>query len=240
MTPPIYAIGDIHGHHDMLQTALARIANDGGADAPLVVLGDLVDRGPDSRAVIDTLMTGIAQGRNWTVLMGNHDRLFHNFLTDGAISTPLIRSGLDWLHDRLGGGATLASYGIDPDQSADDLFAAAQTAIPQAHRDFIKTRPLYHQTGDFLFVHAGIQPRLPLEWQSEDDLIWIRDPFLTHDEPFDWLVVHGHTARKHPEHCGNRVNLDGGTGWGRPLFPARITGRDVALLTADGPAPLTP
>lgn len=240
MPDTIYAIGDIHGQHDMLLDALTRIEIDGGTQARVVVLGDLVDRGNQSCAVIDTLMNGIAQGRDWTVLMGNHDRMFARFLTDGKITDPRIRSGLDWLHERLGGAATLASYGIDPDQSPAALFDAAKSAVPETHHAFLNNLPLYHETADHLFVHAGIEPRLPIKWQTEDDLIWIRDPFLGYADPHPWLIVHGHTALETPQHHGNRVNLDGGAGWGRPLIAAAITGQSVFVLSDDGRVPLLP
>ncbi|WP_137701306.1 metallophosphoesterase family protein [Marimonas lutisalis] len=240
MTDTIYAIGDIHGQHEMLLNALTRIEADGGAQSPVVILGDLVDRGPASRAVIDTLIAGQERGRNWTVLMGNHDRLFLDFLETGTSENPLIRSGKGWLDDRLGGAQTLASYGLDPTESLPRLQAAAQRAVPQAHRDFLAACPLYLERGPHLFVHAGIQPRLPLDWQTEDDLLWIRDPFLTWSEPFDWLVIHGHTAQEVPRHYGNRVNLDSGAGWGRPLTAAAIEGRQVWVLTDDGRVPLEP
>jgi serine/threonine protein phosphatase 1 len=240
MTDPVYAIGDIHGQHEMLLDALTLIESDGGENAPVVVLGDLVDRGPESRAVIDTLIAGIERGRDWTVLLGNHDRLFLEFLENGAVDNPLIRSGVDWLHERLGGAATLASYGIDPDQPPADLLRAARAAVPRAHREFLGARPLYLERGPHLFVHAGIQPNLPLDWQSEDDLIWIRDPFLAHSEPFDWLVIHGHTAQELPRHYGNRINLDSGAGWGRPLTAAAIEGPRAFVLTDKGRVPLLP
>ena len=111
MTGPLYVIGDIHGEIAMLDTALNLIAADGGADAPLISLGDLVDRGPGSCAVIETLMQGQAAGRDWTVLKGNHDRMFQRYLEDGRIHDARVVSGVDWLNPRLGGYKTLVSYG---------------------------------------------------------------------------------------------------------------------------------
>lgn len=236
----IFAIGDIHGQHDLMRQALARIDAYAGTQVPVVILGDLVDRGPDSKGVIDTLIAGIAEGRDWTVLMGNHDRLFLDFLDTGAVENHLIRSGLDWLNDRLGGRATLASYGVDTDLGGEALHAAARAAVPEAHVEFLRGLKPYHLTGDTLFVHAGIRPNLPLEWQGEDEFLWIRDPFLNHTDPFEWFVVHGHTALEHPRHHGNRVNLDGGAGWGRPIYPALIQGRNVWLLDESGPVHLAP
>lgn len=231
----IYALGDIHGQAAMLDHALALIAADGGADAPLVLLGDLVDRGPDSRGVIDRVMDAQARGRDWTVLQGNHDQLFVAYLEHGSTRSPLIKSGRSWLSPQMGGSETLASYGVtEPD------WDVARAAVPKAHLAFLKGLPRQHRAGDMLFVHAGIDPRVPLEWQNPDDLIWIREPFLSHAAPHPWLVVHGHTAIEYPCHHGNRVNLDGGAGWGRPLVPAVFEAGRAWLLTDSGRAALIP
>lgn len=240
MSETVYAIGDIHGQHEMLLDALTRIEADGGTSAPVVFLGDLVDRGPNSRAVIETLMTGIAQGRNWTVLRGNHDQLFLDFLNDGQLISPLVRSGRSWLDDMMGGSTTLASYGVDPSQSEAQILKAARAAVPQSHRDFLDALPFYHTRGSLLFVHAGIRPGVPLADQSKDDLIWIRDPFLEHSEPFEHLVIHGHTAVKLPRHYGNRINLDSGAGWDRPLTAAAIQTPRAWVLSDLGRLPLDP
>ena len=243
---PIYAIGDIHGQHDMLLDALTRIEADGGTDARVVILGDLVDRGPDSRAVIDTLLSGIERGRDWIVLRGNHDQMFLDFLESCQIDSPNIRSpkvrssGLGWLHEHMGGAETLASYGIDPKLRLGALHAATRAAVPQSHVDFLRARPLYHVEDHLLFVHAGIEPELPLDWQGEDQFLWIRDRFLDHVEPFEWLVVHGHTAVDLPRHYGNHINLDSGAGWGRPLTVAAIEGARAWVLDDAGRIPLEP
>lgn len=235
----LYVIPDIHGHKDQLHRALRLMEADGGHDAPLIVLGDLVDRGPDSRGVIDTLMAGQRKGRDWTVLRGNHDQLFIDFLSGVTIDSPFVRSGKSWLHPRMGGAETLASYGIAATEDAPNL-RAAQASVPQDHVDFLGALPHHHLVADLLFVHAGIDPRVPLEWQSERDMLWIRDPFLNHTGPLPWLVVHGHTAIEHPAHHGNRINLDGGAGWGRTLHVAVFEGHDCWLLTDRGRVPLRP
>ena len=239
MTDPIYAIPDIHGQDTLLEDALDRIARDGGPGARVVFLGDLVDRGPDSRAVIERLMQGQAEGRPWTVLRGNHDQMFLDFLDSATLHSPRVASGLAWLHFRLGGAATLASYGItapDPDEA----HAEAGTLVPRAHRDWLASLPYWHEAGPLLFVHAGIRPGIALDAQDPDDLIWIRAPFLDHPDPHPWLVVHGHTALDHPAHFGNRIDLDGGAGFGRALWPAVFEGRDCWLLDDTGRVPLTP
>lgn len=239
---PVYAVGDIHGHSDMLDRALALIEADGGPGAEVVFLGDLADRGPDTRGVIQRLIDGCAAGSPWQVLKGNHDRMFHRFVRDAEIHDARILSGVDWLHPRLGGPQTLDSYGVDcPEGASPERIArVAQARVPRGHLDFLASRPLWHARGELLFVHAGIAPGVPLAAQTEDDLIWIRDPFLNFDRPHPWLVVHGHTALEVPRHCGNRVNLDGGAGYGRLLHPAVFEGRDCWLLTDEGRKPLRP
>lgn len=229
----LYAIGDIHGYADQLDHALALIEADGGRDAPHVFLGDLVDRGPDSRGVVERLMSGQDKGRDWTVLFGNHDRMFLNFVTRGIEHDPAIKSGKGWLHPALGGPTTLASYSVEAEDSATAL-DEARAAVPQLHLDWISTLPRWHRAAGHLFVHAGLRPGIPVEDQAENDLIWIRDGWL--DDPRDHgeMVVHGHTALDHPRHEGNRINLDGGAGYRRPLMPAVFDGNDWHLLTDAG------
>ncbi|MCA0870613.1 metallophosphoesterase [Seohaeicola saemankumensis] len=242
MTSPLYAVGDIHGQSAMLDHALDLIAADGGADAPIVFLGDYTDRGPDSAGVLDRLIAGQAQGRPWTTLKGNHDRMFEWFMEDTPRHDPHMLVGYHWFHDRIGGIETLASYGVPvPDRiRLEDLHAQAKTEVPQAHVDFLRGLDLYHLTDDLLFVHAGIRPGIALAEQSEKDMVWIRDAFLTNPDPHPWLVVHGHTALDHPQHFGNRIDLDGGAGYGRPIVPAVFQGRDCWLLTDRGRVPLRP
>ena len=242
MSDPVYAVGDIHGQLDLLEQALSWIETDGGPDAEVVFLGDLVDRGPQSRAAIDLLMHGQANGRNWRVLKGNHDRLFSRFLDGGIIDDVRIKSGVNWLHPRMGGPATLASYGVDTAEGAplEQVLDAARQAVPDEHRKFLANLPTYFERGALLFVHAGILPGVALADQEEDDLIWIRDPFLNDTRNHPWLVVHGHTAIDMPFNYGNRVNLDGGGGYGRTIFPAVFEGRDCWLLDENGRLQLVP
>lgn len=238
----IYAVGDIHGQLEMMLDALERIETDGGRDAEIVFLGDLVDRGPHSRGVIEHLMQGQAAGRRWHVLKGNHDRLFEGFVSRGFQYDPMIKSGLGWFDRRMGGVATLASYGLDnvKDPGTEADIKAARAAVPQAHLGFVADLPLWHQHGELLFVHAGILPGVALEDQVEDDLIWIREPFLNYTDPHPWLVVHGHTALEYPQHFGNRIDLDGGAGYGRPIHPVVFEGRDCWLLSERGRVKLEP
>ncbi|MDK3017693.1 metallophosphoesterase [Pseudodonghicola flavimaris] len=242
MTDPIYAVADIHGRRNFLDRALELIAADGGPEAEVVFTGDLVDRGPDSRGVIARLQAGLDAGRRWHVLLGNHDRMFASFLQGGVVHDPRIRSGITWLHERVGGFDTLRSYGIEAeaDTPLSDLFAAAAAAVPAAHLAFLQSRPRHLIREALLFVHAGLRPGIAFDAQDPEDLIWIREPFLSDPRPHPWLVVHGHTALEHPQHFGNRVDLDGGTGYGRPLHPAVFEGTACWLLTDAGRVPLTP
>lgn len=240
MTQPIYAIGDSHGHLDQLLEQIALIEADGGKDARIVFLGDYVDRGPDSRGVIEHLAQGLAAGRNWICLKGNHDRMFEWFLEDVPRHDAHMLVGYHWLHDRIGGVATLDSYGVDvPDRiRLEDLHATAKAAVPQSHVDFLRALKPYHQEPGLLFVHAGVRPGVALEAQSENDLVWIRDGFLDYEGSYPWLVVHGHTALDHPVHFGNRVDLDGGAAYGRALRSAVFEGTEVQLLSPQGREPL--
>lgn len=238
----IYAVGDIHGQLGMLEDAIAKIEGDGGSDAQVVFLGDLVDRGPDSRGVIELLRSGIAAGRNWTVLRGNHDRMMSFYLEDAPRIDPQLLVNMGWLSARIGGVETLASYGIEVTEQSRHYLVKAEIkgAIPQAHIDFMAILPAFAEVGDLLFVHAGIRPEVALAEQTEDDMCWIRSEFLDFAAPHPWLVVHGHTHLPAPRHYGNRVNLDSGAGYGRPITAAAFEGRDCFVLGDTGRIALTP
>lgn len=240
----LYAIGDIHGQRDMLRAAHARIAADrdrcGDAMAPLVHLGDHTDRGPDSRGVIDDLVTGMARGEPWHSIRGNHDQLFLDFLSFTGEGDPRRDTALYWLKPNLGGPATLSSYGVDviAHRNVDDIQAKALAAVPDSHRRFLEGLPYVHETPELICVHAGIRPGIPLDKQDPDDLIWIRTEFLEDTRDHGRVVVHGHTPAERPENHGNRVNLDTGAGYDRPLTAAVFEGRDVWILTDEGREPL--
>ena len=241
-----YAIGDIHGQMDELRRVHALIAADRartGEDAPVVHLGDLVDRGPESAGVIDYLCRGPAAGSApWITLRGNHDFMFRLFLDDPERRDPGLNPAYTWLHERLGGSTTLASYGVDaaPGRALPDLWAEARARVPEAHRVFLDNLPLLFRTEAAVFVHAGIRPGVPLVAQAPQDLMWIRKGWLEETGDHDLLVVHGHTVVDAPVHYGNRVNLDAGAAYGGPLAVALVDGREVWLLTEEGRVPLLP
>lgn len=215
----LYAVGDIHGRSDLLATLLRAIEADAAASEAekrtLVFLGDYVDRGPDTRGVIEMLISGFPQGFEAHFLKGNHEALLLGFLDDP--------SSLDaWLLND--GDVTMASYGVDVDalyrararpEEWRDAFAAS---LPEAHLSFFRDLKLSVAHGDYLFVHAGIKPGVPLAAQTEDDLVWIRRPFLDWNHPFEKFVVHGHTPAHEPVTRANRICVDTGA-----CFTGRLT-----------------
>ena len=188
----VYAIGDIHGRLDLLKRLEATITRELATARPrrsvVVYLGDYVDRGPDSFGVIDRLLDCPLPADEIVHLLGNHEEAMRRFLVDRSI-------GSGWLG--FGGLQTLESYGAAPDDMAPRLwFVEAQKALhaklPQRHRDFLESLQLWHREGNYLFVHAGIRPGIPLERQHEEDLIWIRREFLDSAADHGAVVVHGH------------------------------------------------
>jgi len=242
MTNPIYAIGDIHGELDMLEYAIEKIESDGGSDAQVVMVGDYIDRGPDSKGVIDYLNNGIAAGKNWKCLLGNHDRMFTYFMEDEPKADPRLRFGLSWLHDRLGGKNTLASYGVDVSDGVKEktIHTEALAAVPKYHLEFLEALDYFYQINELLFVHAGIRPGVRFEQQDKEDLIWIRDEFHEHTTKYPWLIVHGHTPVPMAWHYGNRINIDTGAGYGNALTTAVFEGSDCWLLGDFGRVALLP
>lgn len=239
MTERLYVIPDIHGHLDKLESALALIERDGGADARVVFLGDYVDRGPDSRGVIDRLIRGFEAGRNWTALRGNHDQMFLDFLDLAPRAPAPPHPVLRWFSGNLGASQTLASYGVAA-SARDPNWEEVRRCVPAAHREFLASLPLCLETDALILVHAGLRPGIPLDAQEPEDLLWIRGTFLHDRRDHGKLVVHGHTPVDSPEHHGNRIALDGGAGWGMTLHVAVFEGRDCWLLTRAGRLPLLP
>ncbi|ASP20143.1 diadenosine tetraphosphatase [Antarctobacter heliothermus] len=237
MIDTLYAIGDIHGQLAMLEDALDRIERDGGPNARIVFLGDYVDRGPNSRGVIERLRQGLAEGRNWICLKGNHDRLFEWF-----VAPPVPRQdshlliGYHWFHERLGGLETAQSYGVDvPERIRQkELAAEFRAALPDGHLAFLQGLQLSHREMGKFFVHAGVRPGVPLADQDEEDLLWIRQEFLEDTRDHGALIVHGHTPVKAPELKPNRLNLDTGAGYGRPMSIAVFEADEIFALGRSG------
>jgi serine/threonine protein phosphatase 1 len=205
----IYVVGDIHGRADLLSELFIRIDDDlkvqPTTDSIQVFLGDYIDRGPNSRQVIDLL---IARRRRHNVLFlkGNHEDCALRILSD-----PTALS--EW--QSIGGVHTLLSYGVMPTRGDDPesqhkVSTALRLAMPDSHRRFIGGLALSFTCGDFFFVHAGVRPGIPLQRQSQRDLLWIRDDFLLHEEDFGMIVVHGHTPNYKPDIRPNRINIDTG------------------------------
>ena len=205
----IYAIGDIHGRVDLLNNIFERIDADLKSNpitnSVQVFLGDYIDRGPESREVLDRLVE--RKGTHQTVFIkGNHETFLPSFLADPSVLS-------DW--QRLGGLETLMSYGIlpsiNPDRPAQVRLAAAlDRAFPDSHRKFLADTRLSYSCGDFFFVHAGIRPGIPLEGQHEEDLLWIRWEFLDCEDDFGKVIIHGHTPVPQVDIRPNRINIDTG------------------------------
>lgn len=204
----VYAVGDIHGCLHQLNRLLDAIDQDLTGDqveSHLVFLGDLVDRGPDSAGVINRILERSLPTDRWDCVMGNHEEVMLGCF-DGRIE--LYDS---WL--RYGGVQTLESYGLSPAElfgAALDLAAPMRKAIPPEHIRFLMSLKDYVMVGDYLFVHAGIRPNVPLERQSSRDLRWIRDGFLEDRTDHAMMVVHGHTIVPEVDFRANRIAVDTG------------------------------
>lgn len=236
----VHAIGDIHGELDLLREAHKRIADHAGESAQIVHVGDLIDRGPDSRGVIEYLREGQAKGRNWVVLKGNHDRFLSQFLRDPDWIDPALSNAVRWLeHDGLGAAATLRSYGINPELPLARVHAQALAVISADEVDWLAALPVWYLHPLALFVHAGVRPGVDLADQTEDDLVWIRNDFLADPRDHGHLVVHGHTPVRMVQHHGNRLAIDTGAVFGGALSAVELTPKAINLLTDNGPVPVS-
>ena len=223
----IYAIGDVHGCLDRLVALHWHIARDLAAhpiaDSVLIHLGDYVDRGADSAGVLWLLAGSLAAPvRRRVDLRGNHEMM----MLDALAGHPGAAS--QWLDN--GGEQTLESYNI-----ADTLAvrpAAWREKVPALHMHFLNTLALSHQEGSYLFVHAGIRPGVPLRAQRQEDLLWIREPFLSDRGARDVVVVHGHTPKPEVEVFDNRIGIDTGAVMGGRLTCLVLEGREMRVLQA--------
>jgi len=214
----VYAVGDIHGHSEKLRRVLGKILSEAEAwkgKTDIVFVGDYVDRGPDSRGVIDLLL-GLPETVTAHFIRGNHEQALLDFLDD-PFDYPA------W--QRFGADETLLSYGVPPPapskisdvREARNRFAAA---LPVHHRQFFASLVPSVTIGDYHFVHAGVRPGVPLARQTDHDLMWIREEFLLSDEKHGKIIVHGHTPYPEPVQRPNRIGVDTGV---------YITGRLTAL-----------
>ena len=227
----IYAIGDIHGRDDLLGRLLADITRD-GAKYPdcrklIIFLGDYVDRGLQSRQVIERLATLGMGGFETVFLKGNHELAMMQFLGDAQF-------GRTWKY--YGGLETLHSYGINELTLSDDPadFERARERLvadmPASHRRFLETLSLSVEYGDYFFAHAGVRPGLSLARQIEEDLLWIRDEFLQSRMSFGKVVVHGHTPTEAAVFRSNRIGIDTGAYMTGVLTCLVLDGTSQALL----------
>jgi serine/threonine protein phosphatase 1 len=214
----IYAIGDIHGRFDLLQALYASIRSELAEGRPPqsveIFLGDYVDRGPQSRDVLDWLIGSPPVTGRRICLLGNHEDMLLNVLADpGAMP--------NWLSN--GASETLLSYDVNtPVSTAPVALANARAAFlrafPEPHRAFVESLPRSVSCGSYFFAHAGVRPGRALEDQDPQDLVWIREPFLLSNADFGKVVVHGHTPVEFPELRPNRIGIDTGA-----VFSGRLT-----------------
>lgn len=209
----VVAVGDIHGRLDLLDPLLDQIITeivevDGPARPVLIFVGDYVDRGSDSKGVIDRIIDlGRRPDLEVQALKGNHEEALLAFLEDPGF-------GATWCEQ--GGAQTLASYGVNAPRLASDdkawegACAAFGQALPIEHKRFLANLELTTTVGDYVFVHAGLRPGVPLADQSEHDLLWIRHDFLNASVPFEKVVVHGHTPEAEPFLGALRIGIDTG------------------------------
>lgn len=210
----VYAIGDVHGRADLFDRLIAEIERDDAArnaaewrppETTIVLLGDLIDRGPDSAAVV-TAARELGRRRQVTLIAGNHEEMLLRALGDVEVLRGFLR---------YGGRETLLSYPVDPLllDSAEDFEAIRQhmiAAIPAEDIAYLQQGEAMARIGDYLFVHAGIRPGVAPEDQSGRDLRWIREPFLGYPDDHGFVVVHGHTITPEPEFKANRIGIDTG------------------------------
>ena len=227
----VYAIGDVHGRADLLERLYGLIAADLKA-RPIdkvmeVFLGDYVDRGPNSRDVIDWMLSGPRVAHKRICLRGNHELMMQAFLDDASV----IGS---W--GQYGGLETLYSYGVKVKLPlAEDMHEEAQQAfrraVPASHVEFLRSLRPMASAGGYYFAHAGVNPARPLADQVEDDLYWIREPFLSHHRPLEKVVVHGHTPVEAPEVEVHRIGIDTGAYITGRLTCAVLEGAQVSFLS---------
>ena len=235
----IYAIGDIHGRDDLLAALLGLIEADAATAAPgtrkvLIFLGDYVDRGLQSKSVIDRLTGDFAPGFERVFLKGNHELALRQFLDDAGF-------GRTWKY--YGGLETLHSYGIKELTLSDDpgdferARAHFREIMPDKHLEFLDNLALSAEFGDYFFVHAGVRPGIALARQIEEDLLWIREDFLDSTSSYGKVIVHGHTPREAVEFRVNRIGVDTGAYMTGVLTALVLEGEGRRLIQTGAAAP---
>lgn len=233
-----YAVGDVHGRVDLLRRMLDDIRRDaaarGDAQTFLVFLGDYIDRGPCSREVIEVLATENLSWAKPVYLKGNHEEVFSQVL-QGDVG--ILRQ---WLE--IGGLETCESYGLSraawAENNPERFHERLLRLVPANHIAFLDNLYDSFSLGDYLFVHAGVRPTVPLEEQNPLDLRWIREEFLLATSDFGRLVVHGHTISAEPELRANRIGIDTGAYRTNRLTALALEGRERRFLTASVPVEL--
>lgn len=232
----IYAIGDIHGRYDLLQLLIARIGEHSAGLPParslyVVLIGDIVDRGPQSAEVLAMLYDLQRKNSRVIVLLGNHEEAMLQAL-DG--DTDALRR---WL--AVGGDKTLASFGIAPLQPEDDprdYMNSARRTIPRQWLAWLRQLPLSVQSGDYYFVHAGVRPGVALARQVRDDMLWIRGEFLRSERDFGAVIVHGHSISAEVDIRPNRIGIDTGAYRSGVLSAIYLEGEKKDVVAVSLPA----
>jgi serine/threonine protein phosphatase 1 len=231
-----YAIGDIHGRLDLLVELLTVLEDRAASEVrdgiqPVVVfLGDYVDRGPNSASVIDLLLKGAPFGYERRFLKGNHEQSMLAFMDAPFENRAWVLQG---------GAETLRSYGVTPpspvgarDEDWVRVSLELSANVPPAHRDFLNNLERYLVLGDYAFVHAGVDPSRALEEQTDADLFWSRQRFLTSKKRYSHVVVHGHTPSDRPYVDDRRISVDTGAYASGMLSAVRFEGTDVTFISA--------
>lgn len=230
----VYAIGDVHGRADLLERLLDELDADverGGFEGRpiLVFLGDYVDRGFQSKGVLDLLLDPRLSRYETYFLKGNHEAAMLQFLDDPAI-------GPRWAE--YGGVETLVSYKVQPPRTRTNIeeweraSAELNEAMSDAHKHLLRNLDLSVRIGDYLFVHAGVRPGVALDQQTERDLLWIREEFLQDRNPYEAVIVHGHTPTTAPFKDSRRIGIDTGAYLSGKLTAVRLEGDQVDFMTA--------
>lgn len=233
----IYAIGDVHGRFDLLARLLQKIEDHHSAlpspqQAHVVILGDMIDRGPDSAAVLNHLYKAQTQNPDIIVLLGNHEDLMLRAL---AKQPGLLRA---WL--RIGGDATLRSFGIEPPEPSEisvDFVDSVLRRIPGDIRNWLSSLPVSARSGDYFFCHAGLRPGVALKRQTRSDMLWIRDEFLNNEQSHGVVVVHGHSIETDVEIRSNRIGIDSGAYRTGKLTAIYLEGANRELITVQDAEP---